>query len=144
MNKSNKKKSNQLGMPFGTACGQLRKKILFHLLQKLNEDVCYRCSKKIKELKNLSIEHKLSWLDVSPNLFWDLNNIAFSHLSCNVKYQRRPNKVEYPKGEKWCWRCKTIKDLSKFPEYAKLKRNRECTTCYSKYRAEYRKRPNKK
>ena len=80
---TNQRRAEQLGMPFGTACGKLRKKILFALLKKYNENFCYRCSKIIDKIEELSIEHKKQWLDISVDLFWDLDNIAFSHLTCN-------------------------------------------------------------
>jgi len=138
---NNEKKQEQLGMPFGTANAKLRKMILFQLVQECHKDICYRCNKKITDIKTFSIEHKEHWLDNSVELFWDLENIAFSHLSCNVADARR-HKIDYPNGKKWCWRCKEFKLLNLFPKSAK--RNRECTSCYSQYRAEYRKKPGKK
>lgn len=41
--------------------------------------------------ENFSVEHKIPWLD-SENpvkLYFDLDNIAFSHLSCNIGAGRR-------------------------------------------------------
>jgi len=76
-------KDDQLGMPYGTACHRLRKMILFDLLEKRGENVCYRCGKLIDTYDELSVEHKKAWLNVNPELFWDLDNIAFSHLRCN-------------------------------------------------------------
>lgn len=40
------KKDKLLGMSHGTASNQLRKMILFKCIQKLGEDVCFRCGKK--------------------------------------------------------------------------------------------------
>ena len=102
---SNEKKNTQLGMPIGTAGNRLRKEIMFKLLTKLNENICYRCGKKIESAEELSIEHKEPWLD-SPNpkeLFFDLENIAFSHLSCNIHARRmnwgkHPSTFSYKKG----------------------------------------------
>ena len=45
-----------------------------------NEDICFKCKSKIKIVEELSIEHKLPWEGISIELFWDLDNIAFSHL----------------------------------------------------------------
>lgn len=87
MNNSNKHKSQFLGVPFGTACNKLRKNILFKLLQKLKENICFRCHLEIVTVGDLSIEHKEPWEGRSIALFWDLDNIAFSHLHCN-----RPHK----------------------------------------------------
>jgi hypothetical protein len=90
---NNRKKSAQLGMPYGTANGRLRKMILFSLLLKHGENFCYRCGGLIESESDLSVEHKEPWLDVSPDLFWRIDNIAFSHLVCNISAARKPNRV---------------------------------------------------
>ncbi len=77
------KKDDQLGMSFSRANGRLKKMYLLSLLQRLGEDDCYRCGEKIETIEELSIEHKQPWLNVDIGLFWDLSNIAHSHLSCN-------------------------------------------------------------
>jgi hypothetical protein len=82
------RKSEQLGMPFGTAANRLRKLVLFHVLKKHKENICYRCEREITLPEELSIEHKKPWLNTDPELFWDMDNIAFSHLSCNIKSVR--------------------------------------------------------
>ena len=81
------KKDEQLGMSFGTANNRLRKAILFSLVQKLNEDKCFRCEKIIASVDDLSIEHKEPWQSANNPVesFFSLDNISFSHLSCNVK-----------------------------------------------------------
>jgi hypothetical protein len=76
-----------LGEPFGTATNKLRKSILFKLVKELNLDICFRCEKRIEDINNFSIEHKIAWQS-SKNpveMFYDLDNIAFSHLDCNCK-----------------------------------------------------------
>ncbi len=82
---SNMNKSEKLGMPHGTANGRLKKAIMFMLVQRLGMDTCYRCGKKIETVKELSIEHIVSWEMAKDPVatFFDLDNIAFSHLSCN-------------------------------------------------------------
>ena len=90
--KSNQKKYDQLGQPFGTATSRLRKLVLFNLLSRYGDNNCYRCKEIITSPDDLSMEHKIPWLD-SENpveLFFDLDNIAFSHLSCNYADARRP------------------------------------------------------
>lgn len=90
---SNQKKSAVLGMPFGTACNRLRKVVLFHILVKHDENVCHRCNQKIEDVSELSIEHIEPWENAGESakgLFWDVNNIAFSHLHCNVGAASRP------------------------------------------------------
>lgn len=91
---SNKKKSDQLGMSYGSASHRLRKIILFKLLQDAGLDVCFQCGKRILKIEELSIEHKIPWLDSEDPvaLFFDLGNIAFSHLKCNTA-NRRSNPV---------------------------------------------------
>ncbi len=76
-------KTEQLGKPYGTASNDLRKMLLFRLLERLGENVCYRCEKDIETLRELSMDHIEPWFGVSNDLFWDLDNIAWSHLSCN-------------------------------------------------------------
>jgi hypothetical protein len=89
LSKSNEKKTLQLGMSVGTATHRLRKQIMMMLVAKCSLDLCYRCGNKICNPEDLSVEHKQPWLDVSPALFWNIDNIAFSHLSCNVSAARK-------------------------------------------------------
>jgi len=79
-------KREVLGMSISTAVTKLRKVVLFNVLRSHNENVCYRCRKPIELVNEFSIDHKIDWLN-APNardLFWDVENIAFSHLRCNV------------------------------------------------------------
>jgi len=93
---SNYKKSAQLGMHHSTASAQLKKKILFDLLKKLGQNYCFQCGAEIESEEELSVEHKIPWLDSDDpkRLFFDLDNIAFSHLSCNISAARTPTKIE--------------------------------------------------
>lgn len=99
---SNKKKSEQLGMPFGTAAARLRKLVLFHVLVRHEENLCFQCGDRIQSADELSIEHKKPWLDNSVELFWDLSNIAFSHNVCNTK-AKRPRKRKLVHGTRWAY-----------------------------------------
>ena len=109
---SNEVKAAQLGMPYGTAIQRLRKKIIFQLVQETGRDSCFKCNLKIISIDELSIEHKQPWLYISTELFWDLDNIAFSHVACNRP--DRPNhgrgiprnKITPPEGTAWCNRHK--------------------------------------
>ena len=94
VNMSNSEKSKALGMSHGTAANRLRKMILFSLVCKLGLDICYQCGKKILLVDDLSIEHKEPWLraDDPAESFFDLDNVAFSHLSCNSGAASRPTK----------------------------------------------------
>src|SRR3990167_7257965 len=42
-------------------------------------------------------------------------------------------KISYPHGEKWCWLCKTFKNLGLFPPSAIVSRKKECTECNTTY-----------
>lgn len=81
----------QLGMPLGTASNRLRKEIMFYLAKQLNKNVCFRCGNEILTSSEFSIEHKIDWLDSDKpqELFFDIENIAFSHLKCNIRYARK-------------------------------------------------------
>lgn len=93
MNPSQRKRALQLGEPQGTAANRLRKQILYSLLRQTDQHYCYQCSLRIDGPEELSIEHKIPWLDSSDPkaLFFDLANIAFSHLVCNIGAGRRVN-----------------------------------------------------
>jgi len=80
-----KKKSDLLGMPVGTAAHRLRKNIMFTMAQKLGEDLCFRCGCQIETVEEFSVEHKESWQNSADPIaaFFDLENISFSHHSCN-------------------------------------------------------------
>lgn len=113
---SNKNKSSFLGMPYGTAGGRLRKKLLFSFVQKCDEDVCFKCGDKILEEKDLSIEHKLPWENISVDRFWDLENIAFSHIKCNIphSYSGEKRRKVGEEGTSWCSTCRDYLPISEF------------------------------
>lgn len=87
----NKLKAEQLGVDPGTAAGKLRKSLLFSLIKELERNYCFQCGALIENENELSIEHKIPWLhsDEPQKLFFDLTNIAYSHLSCNIKASRK-------------------------------------------------------
>lgn len=91
-----------LGESFGRACHKLRKQIMFAMARELGRDTCFRCSKKIEDIDEFSIEHKRPWRSsIRPvEEFYDLGNIAFSHLSCNSSHAYKPNKKYKDKREK--------------------------------------------
>jgi HNH endonuclease len=92
MDNTSKKKAQQLEMPYGTARNRLNKAIMFELMKRCKLDICYQCKKKINLVDDLSVEHKIPWLDSEDpvGLFFDLDNIAFSHTKCNYGAARRP------------------------------------------------------
>jgi hypothetical protein len=97
---ANEKKSAFLGMPHGTAFGRLRKIVLFSVLKRHEENICARCSKEIETVEELSIEHLKPWEGISVELFWDVDNIAFSHLHCNIKAHRITNRKYFIEHER--------------------------------------------
>lgn len=123
-------------MPFGTAMGRLRKILLFEQLKKHGEHVCFKCSKFIETVEELSVEHKQPWLHVSPELFWDIDNIAFSHLKCNKP--DRPYKMSEsqkavlrkigPEGTAWCQKHQQFLPIENFSK-SKIRWNGLNTRC---------------
>lgn len=86
---SNKKKT-QLGMNPSTASNRLVKDVLWSLVVETGQGNCYRCGLPMTR-ETFSIEHKEPWLDSQDPLgrYFDLNNISFSHLKCNVGNRRQ-------------------------------------------------------
>lgn len=104
--RSNEKRTLLLGISIGTATARLRKAILFRLVVKCGEDICYRCGKRIETVEELSIEHKAAWMSAADPVaaFFDQNNLSFSHHACNVGAASQPNKKyatqrEYKRAE---------------------------------------------
>ena len=108
MDKNNEKKQAQLGMPIGTASAKLRKMVLFSLLKKHGENFCYQCNLEIETAEELSIEHKIPWLDSEDpiKLFFDLENISFSHLSCNVGARKKSEPLHGTYSRYWVYKCR--------------------------------------
>lgn len=135
MNNSMKRKNDFLGVPYGTACNKLRKNLLFYLVCELGKDICFRCGNKINRPEDLSIDHIRDWLGNSRELFWDLNNITFSHLSCNSLSRRRfgPEPKKGPLGTEYCYKCKQFKTIDNFGPMGVKGRNRKvrdyCKSC---------------
>lgn len=126
-------KDHQLGMSHGSACNRLRKQIMFDLVKRCGLDDCYQCSKKIETVEELSIEHKTPWLhsDDPVDLFFDLDNIAFSHLKCNTLSSRRtnggpprkhPSLSAYSRGCR-CDECRKLKIIEN-KQYTKRKQQK--------------------
>jgi HNH endonuclease len=119
---SSKRKTEFLGMPHGTAVGRLRKNVLFHILKKHGENVCERCKGTIEKVEDLSLEHIKPWENVSVDLFWDLENIAFSHLHCNRPHIYNSSGAHMrkvgPEGTAWCGTCQKFEPLTNFHKHA--------------------------
>lgn len=74
----------------GTAANRLKKQLMYELAKRLDMHWCYQCSAEIENHEELSVEHKTPWLHSEDpvGLFFDIDNIAFSHKSCNYKAAR--------------------------------------------------------
>lgn len=107
---SSRIKAQFLGMNHGTAQHKLKQLIMLMLIQRTGLDNCFKCGLGIIAANDLSIDHKQPWLYVDSNLFWNLDNIAFSHKRCNrpdrPAYKRAPRNVA-PEGQSWCSGHKT-------------------------------------
>ena len=92
--KSKIKKTEQLGINPSTAQGRLVKDLLWDFICKADLHLCCKCGKEMTR-ETFSIEHIIPWLDSSdaPSLFFDLNNIGYSPLSCNAGDARSSRKI---------------------------------------------------
>lgn len=84
------KKKEQLGMNPSTASHRLVKDVMWSLIVKTGQNICYHCGLEMSR-EDFSIEHKTPWLDSDDpiGLYFDLDNISFSHLSCNARAAKR-------------------------------------------------------
>lgn len=89
-NKYKKERSEQLGMDVGKANHKLVKDILWNFAVKLDMNKCFQCGEEMTR-ETFSIEHKIPWLhsDNPSDLFFDIDNISFSHLKCNIGAARK-------------------------------------------------------
>lgn len=138
---ANEKKAAQLGMSGGKAYHKLRKKILFYYIKKAGNNICYRCEKKINDIDDFSIDHKKHWLNNNIKLFWNIRNIAFSHLKCNLKSKNHSYKRDCIKGKFWCIKCKKFKPKKDFIPSRNYK-FQYCKECKRKYGYIWRRKNN--
>jgi hypothetical protein len=109
------KKKEQLGMNPSTASGRLVKDILWNLIVQTKQDNCCKCNEQMTR-ETFSIEHVKPWLDSDDpiGLYFDLNNISFSHLSCNVADARKSEAVcgTYSRYNKHNCRCNLCREAA--------------------------------
>lgn len=84
-------RSEILGESFDCAWYKLRKMILFNQAKELGQDICCRCNKRIENIDEFSIDHIVPWKESSDpkRMFYDINNIAYSHERCNYRNDGR-------------------------------------------------------
>ncbi len=85
-------RKEQLGLHPGTASNRLVKDILFGYIKR-DDSKCFRCNGELTR-ETYSIDHIEPWLHSHDpvGLFFDLENISFSHLKCNTNARRIPQK----------------------------------------------------
>lgn len=78
------RKKEKLGMNPSTARARLMKDLLFKFVVRAGHK-CYRCGRELTK-ETFSLDHKNDWLDAenSSELFFDVENVAFSHVICNT------------------------------------------------------------
>lgn len=115
---NNKQRAEQLGMSYGAANHKLKKNLMFKFAQMLDFDNCYACGEKIQTPTDLSVEHKEPWegRENGVEKFWDLDNIAFSHLKCNIPHVQGGYKHRKigKEGTAWCGSCQDFLSVNLF------------------------------
>lgn len=86
------KKKKQLGMNPSTARSRLIQDVMWMLIVKCGNNSCHHCNEPMSR-ETFSVEHMEPWLDSEDpvGLYFDLENISFSHQSCNSGAARRPH-----------------------------------------------------
>lgn len=117
------KKKKQLGIHPSTASNRLIKDLLYRYIS-YDSVVCHQCGEPMTR-DTFSVEHKIPWLDSDDpaGMFYDLSNIAYSHLACNIAAIRRKKsaakcgtKARYSAGCR-CVECKSAEAAYKRANY---------------------------
>lgn len=105
-------------MTISSAVGKLRKSLLFHFVSKLGLNNCYRCGLIIESVDDFTMDHKINWLgeEKAKDLFFDVENIKFSHFACNAGATRikgkHPSVYSYKNGCR-CFECTKLHSEAK-------------------------------
>lgn len=102
MDNNNKYKKMQLEESPGKARHKLFTLILYNLVVETNKNNCFRCGLPILSADSISIDHKIPWMYTSnpKEIYYSIDNIAFSHKKCNSSYTRGRSIVNNPNGFK--------------------------------------------
>ena len=122
------KKKQQLGMNPSTASGRLVKDLLWNFVETTGQSACCKCGEPMSR-ETFSIEHTTPWLDSDDpvGLYFDISNISYSHLRCNIETARR-SKAECGSSRSYdngcrCSLCKEAKAKKYANSYSASKRN---------------------
>lgn len=130
----------------GKARNKLHNVIMFDMALKLNLLTCFRCKLQIESVDEFSIDHKIPYLYGTSALFWDLDNIAFSHKVCNSKASRvdtdaciqfkESRRRRVKDGFSFCSKCKIEKEVENFGKVSAMWNglNSICKKCRSERR----------
>lgn len=146
----NAKKNAILGMSAGKARNILVKRVLLSLAEALGRDICFRCRQPIGDASLLSLDHVVDWLEVGPSAYFDVNNIAFSHLSCNcaagngnrVRGKLARERRFDTDGGRRCDSCRRYRDIDHFGRESRSPDGiaRTCKHCKTLKNAQHRAR----
>ncbi len=94
------KKAEQLGMNPSTARNRLLKSIVFQFIE-LSGQMCFRCDQ-VMSRDDFSIDHIEPWLDSEDplKLYFDLENVTFSHHTCNSGAARHSHQKYFTVADK--------------------------------------------
>lgn len=118
----------QLGMSHGSARNILHKSILFDLVCKSGLNICYQCGSSIEKIDDFSIEHIEPWLhaESANELYFNLDNISYSHLKCNISAARRnPQRSSHGTRNKYNLGCRCDLCVEAQSKYAKCRYSSE-------------------
>ena len=90
MNVNDKKKRAALGMHVSVANRRLQKDLLYKFVTLSGHNQCFRCGNPMSR-DDFTMDHKKDWLNsgTPQQLYFDVENVAFSHHSCNSGAQIR-------------------------------------------------------
>jgi hypothetical protein len=91
------RKTQILGESFSNANYRLSRDLLFHFAVVKSGHHCHRCGEPLTR-ETFSIEHIEDWMNHEDPvaMFFDLDNIAYSHIACNTQaaaYKNRKGPV---------------------------------------------------
>ena len=117
-----------LGLRNGQGANRLLRAMLFRLAQERCLTVCYRCGQEILTVDEFSLDHKVAWRSApDPEAaFFDLDNVAFSHLHCNCGSKKREQT-----------HCVHGHEFTPENTYIRPTGNRSCRECNRRHAREY-------